>query len=52
MVETDYDGGENDRPRYVERLLQRMLTQFEDPSQRIAKDDIEYLMVKLQQFAA
>ncbi len=52
VVETDYDGGENDRPRYVERLLQRMLTQFEDPSQRIAKDDIEYLMVKLQQFAA
>ena len=52
VVETDYDGGKNDRPRYVERLLQRMLTQFEDPSQRIAKDDIEYLMVKLQQFAA
>ncbi len=52
VVETDYDGGANDRPRYVERLLQRMLTQFEDPSQRIAKDDIEYLMIKLQQLAA
>ena len=52
VVETDYDGGANDRPRHVERLLQRMLTQFEDPSQRIAKDDIEYLMVKLQQLAA
>ncbi len=52
VVETDYDGGANDRPRYVERLLQRMLTQFEDPSQRIAKDDIEYLITKLQQLAA
>ena len=52
VVETDYDGGANDRPRYVERLLQRMLTQFEDPSQRIAKDDLEYLMIKLQQLAA
>ncbi len=52
VVETDYDGGANDRPRYVERLLQRMLTQFEDPSQRIAKDDLEYLMIKLRQLAA
>jgi uncharacterized protein (DUF2336 family) len=50
--ETDYDGGENDRQRYVERMLERMLTQWEDPSQRIGEDDIEYLMNKLQQLAA
>ena len=52
VVETDYDGGLNDRERYIERIMQRMLTKFEDPSTRIAKDDIEYLMAKLGQIAA
>jgi uncharacterized protein (DUF2336 family) len=52
VVETDYDGGLNDRQRYVERIMQRMLTKFEDPSTRIAKDDIEYLMARLAQIAA
>ena len=52
VVETDYDGGQNDRQRYVERIMQRMLTKFEDPSTRIAKDDIEYLMARLGQIAA
>ena len=52
VVETDYDGGLNDRRRYVERITQRMLTKFEDPSTRIEKDDIEYLMAKLSQIAA
>ncbi len=52
VVETDYDGGPNDRKRYVERLMERMLTKFEDPAMRIAPDDIEYLMAKLRQLAA
>jgi len=52
VVETDYDGGHNDRERYIERLLERMLTQFNDPAKRIAPNDIEYLMAKLQQIAA
>lgn len=52
VVETDYDGGANDRQRYVERILERMLTNFEDPTERIAADDIEYLMAKLQRHAA
>ena len=52
VVETDYDGGLNDRQRYVERLLERMLTQFNDPATRIAPNDIEYLMAKLRQIAA
>lgn len=50
--ETDYDGGANDRGRYVERLLQRILTQSEDPSARLAPEDLDYLMHKLQQLAA
>ena len=52
VVETDYDGGQNDRERYIERLLERMLTQFNDPATRIAPNDIEYLMAKLRQIAA
>ena len=52
VVETDYDGGHNDRERYIERLLERMLTQFNDPATRIAPNDIEYLMAKLRQIAA
>ncbi len=52
VVETDYDGGPNDRRRYVERLMERMLTKFEDPTVCIAPDDIEYLMAKLRQLAA
>lgn len=50
--ETDYDAGANDRQRYIERMLERILTQFEDPASRLAKDDIEYLMAKLNQVAA
>ncbi len=52
VVETEYDGGLNDRQRYIERILQRLLTKFEDPAERIAADDIEYLMAKLSQHAA
>ena len=52
VVETDYDGGPNDRRRYVERIMERMLTKFEDPTVCIAPDDIEYLMAKLRQLAA
>ncbi|MFQ6018274.1 MAG: DUF2336 domain-containing protein [Kiloniellaceae bacterium] len=50
--ETDYDGRANDRERYIERMLERILTQFEDPTSRIAQEDIEYLMGKLQRIAA
>ena len=52
VVETDYDGGRNERQRYVEKIMERMLTKFEDPTTHIAADDIEYLMAKLQQIAA
>lgn len=52
VVETDYDGGQNDRQRYVERIMERMLTKFDDPAKRIAPGDIEYLMAKLRQLAA
>ncbi len=51
-VETDYDGGSNDRERYVERMLERVLTRFPDPSKRIRSSDLEFLIAKLRQIAA
>ncbi len=50
--ETDYDGGPNDRSRFIERMLERILTQFEDPQSRLSEEDINYLMGKLEQVAA
>ncbi len=52
MNETDYDGGSNDRNRFTNRILERVLTQFEDPSSKMTEDDLEYLMSKLDQYAA
>ncbi len=51
-AETDYDYGANDRARYIERMLERILTQGQNPSERLGDDDIEYLMTKLQELAA
>ena len=52
VQETDYDGGPNDRGRFVSKMLERMLTQFEDPDTTFAREDIDYLMGKLEQVAA
>lgn len=50
--ETDYDGALNDRNRYLERMLERILTQFEDPGSQMAQEDLDYLLGKLDQVAA
>lgn len=50
--ENEYDGGQNDRERFVGRTLERILTRFEDPSSRLAPSDIDFLMKKLKQIAA
>jgi uncharacterized protein (DUF2336 family) len=52
VCETEYDGGANDRSRFIERMLERILTQFEDPQSRLTEEDINYLMGKLEQVAA
>jgi hypothetical protein len=46
--ETHYDGGENDRQRFSARVIERVLTQYED----MDSDNFEYLMKKLRQLAA
>lgn len=50
--DNDYDGGPNDRERYAARMVERLLTRFEDPSDGIAESDIDYLIGKLNQIAA
>ena len=48
--ETGYDGQENDRERFTKRMIERVLTQFEDMD--IGSDNLEYLLAKLNGFAA
>ncbi|HVJ42544.1 MAG TPA: DUF2336 domain-containing protein [Dongiaceae bacterium] len=46
--EAEMDGGENDRQRFAVRVIERILTQFDD----LAADDLDYLLTKLNQLAA
>ena len=50
--ETDYDGGFNDRERYVAKMIERMLTQVEDDKLKMNDEDVDYLIEKLNQLAA
>jgi uncharacterized protein (DUF2336 family) len=46
--ETEGDARDEDRRRYVSRMIERILTQYED----IGQDNIDYLLNKLTQYAA
>ena len=48
VQETDCDLKDNDRERFISRMLSRILTQYDD----LAADDLDYLMDKLNQLAA
>lgn len=47
--ETDYDGRENDRERYSRRMLERILTQYGDLGVDFERNDLEYLLAKMNQ---
>lgn len=47
MQEMEFDGQDNDRERYSRRMLERILTQYEE----INADDLEYLLGKLSKLA-
>lgn len=47
--ETELDGGEQDRERYCRRMIERILTQYEDLGVSIGADDIDYLLMKMDQ---
>ena len=45
--DTPLDGGEHDRERRQRRMIERILTQFED----IGADNLDFLLSKLQEIA-
>ena len=47
--ETEYDGEEGDRERFQRRMIERIITNFEDPDEAMGDENIEYLMAKLAQ---
>jgi uncharacterized protein (DUF2336 family) len=49
--ETDYDGGPNDRDRYKCRVLERILTQYEELG-AIGSENLDYLVGKLGRLRA
>lgn len=50
--ETDYDGGPNDRARFGQRMLARVLTQVVEIGAQMAPGDVDYLLTKLDGFIA
>lgn len=50
--ETDYDGGDHDQERFKRRMLERILTHFEDPRVGFGDADLEYLVSKLSKIDA
>jgi len=47
VAETDYDGEANDRERYQRRVLERVLTQYDDLGVEIESNDLDYLLAKM-----
>jgi uncharacterized protein (DUF2336 family) len=44
----EYDGGEKDRERFASKVIERVLTQYED----MDSENLDYLLKKLRQLAA
>ncbi len=47
--ETEYDGEENDRERFRRRMIERILTQVENPDLDMDEENIDYLLTKISQ---
>ncbi len=45
--ELEYDGGANDRERFSRRLIEVVLTQYDDLGVEFETDDLEYLLTKM-----
>jgi uncharacterized protein (DUF2336 family) len=50
--DTDYDGGEDDQERFRRRMIERIITNFEDPDSAMGDENIEYLLAQLTQIDA
>lgn len=47
--ETEMDGGENDRERYARRMIERIMTQYDDLGVEFEMSDLEYLLTKMDE---
>jgi uncharacterized protein (DUF2336 family) len=47
--ETEMDGGENDRERYARRMIERIMTQYDDLGVEFESSDLEYLLTKMDE---
>lgn len=47
--EMEYDGRENDRERYSRRMIERIMTQYDDLGVEFESDDLNYLLTKMSQ---
>ncbi len=50
--ETEYDGDEHDRERYSRKMIERIMTRFEEPSASFDAENVEYLLDKINELAA
>jgi len=47
--EMEYDGREFDRERYSRRMIERIMTQYDDLGVEFESDDLNYLLTKMSQ---
>jgi uncharacterized protein (DUF2336 family) len=47
MAETEYDGRDQDRERFTRRLIERILTQYDDLGVDLQSEDLDYLLGKM-----
>ena len=47
--ETQMDGGDNDRERYARRMIERIMTQYDDLGVEFESSDLEYLLTKMDE---
>ena len=50
--EMEFDGDELDRERYSRRMIERVITNFSDPSSRLDPGNLEYLLGKISELSA
>ena len=51
MRETEYDGLDHDRERFSRRLIERILTQYDDLGVDLKSDDLDYLLTRMDQLS-
>ena len=47
--EMEYDGRENDRERYSRRMIERIMTQYDELGVEFESSDLNYLLTKMSQ---